>query len=161
MKIIEKYSDWYNEAFYTDETIIRGITASCFDLFHSGHILMLKEAKMICDDLIVALQTDPSIDRSYKRRPIQSIYERYTQVLGCRYVDEILIYDTEEDLLNILNTVNFHVRILGEEYKESSFTGCDMDHAFFFNRRRHSWSSTNLKTRVYNDVNDHPIGGVE
>lgn len=146
--IIEKYEDWYNKDFYTEGRLIRGITASCFDLFHAGHVIMLKEAKNVCDYLIVALQTDPSIDRPSKNPPIQSIYERFIQVDACRYVDEVLIYDNEEDLINLLHTVDFDVRILGEEYKGTKFTGYDMNTYFYFNKRNHGWSSTELKQRV-------------
>ena len=94
--------------------MIIGITASCFDMFHAGHVLMLKEAKTVCDYLIVALQTDPTIDRPEKNKPVQSIYERFVQVSGCKYVDEVLVYDTEEDLLNVLTSREIHVRILGD-----------------------------------------------
>jgi glycerol-3-phosphate cytidylyltransferase len=128
--------------------MIIGITASCFDMFHAGHVLMLKEAKTVCDYLIVALQTDPTIDRPEKNKPVQSIYERFVQVSGCKYVDEVLVYDTEEDLLNVLTSREIHVRILGEEYKEKTFTGQNLPHTFYFNKRKHKFSTTELRERV-------------
>ena len=90
-----------------------GFTCSCFDLFHAGHIMMLKEAKSICDYLIVGLQTDPTIDRNEKNKPIQSVYERYVQLQACRYVDEILVYETEQDLLNLLDSLDSLVSMEG------------------------------------------------
>ena len=100
-----------------------GITASCFDLFHAGHILMLQEAKEQCDRLVVALQTDPTIDRPEKNKPVQSLVERYIQLEGCKYVDTIIPYTTEEDLLNILQCYDWDVRIIGDEYYGKPFTG--------------------------------------
>jgi glycerol-3-phosphate cytidylyltransferase len=126
-----------------------GITASCFDLFHAGHVLMLKEAKTVCDYLIVALQTDPTIDRPEKMRPI---YERFIQVSACKYVDEIVVYETEKDLLNVLKSLKIDVRILGEEYEEKDFTGRHLDMEFYFNKRRHDYSSTELKKRIANQL---------
>ena len=103
--------------------IKKGITFGAFDLFHAGHVLMLEEAKTVCDYLIVCIQTDPSIDRKSKNTPVQSIIERQIQVAACKYVDEVLIYDTESDLLEILDTVEWDVRILGDEYQDKDFTG--------------------------------------
>ena len=96
-----------------------GFTCSTFDLFHAGHIIMLKEAKTQCDYLIVGLQTDPTIDRpTEKNKPVQSIFERYVQLQACKYVDEIVVYATEKDLLDILLSYPINVRILGEEYEK-------------------------------------------
>ena len=101
-----------------------GFTCSTFDLFHAGHIMMLKEAKTQCDHLIVGLQTDPTIDRpGIKNKPVQSVFERYEQLKACKYVDEILVYETEEDLVNILLSYPINVRILGQEYENEDFTG--------------------------------------
>ena len=101
-----------------------GFTCSTFDLFHAGHIIMLKEAKTQCDYLIVGLQTDPTIDRpTEKNKPVQSIFERYVQLQACKYVDEIVVYATEKDLLDILLSYPINVRILGEEYESKTFTG--------------------------------------
>ena len=130
-----------------------GFTCSTFDLFHAGHIMMLKEAKTQCDHLIVGLQTDPTIDRpDTKNKPIQSVFERYEQLKACKYVDEILVYETEQDLVNILLSYTINVRILGQEYMEKDFTGrweCEMrDIELYFNKREHNFSTTELRQRV-------------
>ena len=126
-----------------------GFTCSCFDLFHAGHVLMLKEAKAQCDYLIVGLQTDPTIDRPEKMKPIQSVYERFVQVTACKYVDEVLIYETEKDLLNLIKSNQIDVRIVGEEYTDKDFTGRHLDIELYFNKRTHDYSSTELKKRIY------------
>ena len=100
----------------------RGITFGAFDLFHAGHVLMLKEAKSVCEHLIVCVQTDPSLDRATKNTPVQSIVERQIQVSACKYVDEVIIYDTEADVLEILETMDWDIRIIGDEYKDKEFT---------------------------------------
>jgi glycerol-3-phosphate cytidylyltransferase len=123
-----------------------GFTASCFDLLHAGHIAMLAEAKTQCDYLIVGLQTDPSID-GRKPKPIQSVYERWLQLSAVKYVDQIIPYDDENDLLNLLKTTRIDVRIIGEDYLDREFTGKGF-HAVYYNRRRHYWSSTELKGRI-------------
>lgn len=133
-----------------------GITASTFDLLHAGHILMLREAKEQCDYLIVALQTDPTIDRpNTKNKPVQSIVERYTQLAGVKYVDEIIPYSKEEDLEDILSSYPIDVRILGVEYKDKDFTGRDICKKrgieLYFNSRDHRFSTTELRKRVCND----------
>ena len=127
----------------------KGITFGAFDLFHAGHVLMLEEAKTVCDYLIVCIQSDPSLDREEKNKPVQSIIEREIQVSGCRYVDEVIIYDTEVDLLNIIDEVDWDVRILGEEYKDKNFTGRDQTlERCHFNKRPHTFSSSELRNRV-------------
>ena len=127
----------------------RGITFGAFDLLHAGHILMLEEGKSVCDYLIVCIQSDPSLDRQEKNSPVQSIVEREIQVSACKYVDEVMIYDTESDLLDILEETQWDVRILGEEYKDKYFTGRDetLDRCFF-NKRPHDFSSSALRERV-------------
>ena len=130
----------------------KGITFGAFDLFHAGHILMLEEAKTVCDHLIVAIQTDPSFDRETKNSPVQSIEEREIQVSACRYVDEVIIYDTEADLLEMLDTLHWDVRILGDEYKNKEFTGREKYlEKCYFNKRPHSFSSSELRERVANE----------
>jgi len=126
-----------------------GITFGAFDLFHAGHILMLQEAKTICDHLIVCIQTDPSVDRDEKNTPVQSIVERQIQVTACRYVDEVIVYDTEADVMEILKSVDWNVRILGDEYRDEPFTGREetLDKCYF-NRRPHNFSSSELRLRV-------------
>ena len=131
-----------------------GFNCSSCDLFHAGHVTMMKMEKQLCDYFIVALQVDPTIDRpGVKNKPVQSVYERYVQLQGCKYVDEILVYETEADLLNLLQTQNIDVRFLSEEYKDRDFTGkqycIDNGIELFFHLRRHQYSSTELRNRVY------------
>lgn len=127
----------------------RGITFGAFDLFHAGHIVMLQEARTVCDYLIVCIQTDPSLDRATKNSPVQSIVERQIQVAACKYVDEIVVYDTEADVLEILRSMEWDVRILGDEYRDKDFTGREetLDRCYF-NTRPHSFSSSELRLRV-------------
>lgn len=130
-----------------------GITFSTFDLLHAGHIAMLSEAKKHCDYLIAALQTDPTIDRpNTKNKPVQSIVERQIQLQAVRYVDEIVVYQTEKDLEDILLTLPINVRILGVEYQDKDFTGREIclkrGIELVFNGRDHSFSSSNLRKRV-------------
>jgi len=126
-----------------------GFTCSCFDLFHAGHIMMLKEAKSNCDYLIVGLQTDPTIDRPEKNKPVQSVVERFIQLEACKYVDEVVVYATEKDLLDILYSYPINIRIVGEEYKDKDFTGKNLEHIeLFYNSRKHSFSTTELRGRV-------------
>jgi glycerol-3-phosphate cytidylyltransferase len=125
-----------------------GFTASCFDLFHAGHVLMLKEAKTQCDYLIVGLQTDPTIDRPEKNKPVQTVTERFIQVQGCKYVDEIVPYATEKDLLDILTSYPIDVRIIGEEYSNKPFTGKELNIPLYYNKRRHGFSTTELRKRI-------------
>lgn len=130
-----------------------GITFSTFDLLHAGHIAMLSEAKKHCDYLIAALQTDPTIDRpTTKNKPVQSIVERQIQLQAVRYVDEIVVYQTEKDLEDILLTLPINVRILGVEYQDKEFTGKEIciqrGIDLVFNGRDHSFSSSNLRKRV-------------
>jgi glycerol-3-phosphate cytidylyltransferase len=130
-----------------------GITFSTFDLLHAGHIAMLAEAKNHCDYLIAGLQTDPTIDRpDSKNPPVQSIVERQIQLAATRYVDETVVYQTEKDLEDILLTLPIDVRILGIEYEQKEFTGRDICYdrgiELIFNKRDHSFSSSNLRKRV-------------
>lgn len=129
-----------------------GFTCSAFDMLHSGHIQMLRDAREQCDYLICGLQTDPSADRPEKNRPIQTIVERYTQLKAVQYVDEIIPYATEEDLKDILSMYHIDVRILGDEYREKDFTGKEIckrrDIALYFNKRDHRFSSSELRRRV-------------
>ena len=131
-----------------------GFNCSTFDLFHAGHVTMLKMEKQLCDYLIVALQTDPTLDRPDKKNhPVQSIYERYVQVQGCKYVDEILVYSTEQDLLNLIQTTKMHIRFLGDEYKSIDFTGkqwcLDNGIELHYHLREHPFSSSGLRFRTY------------
>ena len=130
-----------------------GITFSTFDLLHAGHVAMLAEARNHCDYLIAGLQTDPTIDRpDTKNPPVQSIVERQIQLAACRYVDEVVVYQTERDLVDLLLILPVDVRILGVEYQDQEFTGkkegesTGIEHVF--NSRDHSFSSSSLRKRV-------------
>jgi glycerol-3-phosphate cytidylyltransferase len=125
-----------------------GFTCSTFDLFHAGHIMMLREAKEQCNYLIVGLQTDPTIDRQQKNKPVQSVFERFVQLDACKYVDQVVVYATEKELRDILLSYPIDVRILGEEYRDKEFTGFDIPTEFYFNKRRHSFSTSELRQRV-------------
>jgi glycerol-3-phosphate cytidylyltransferase len=130
-----------------------GITFSTFDLLHAGHIAMLSEAKNHCDYLIAGLQTDPTIDRpDTKNKPVQSVVERQIQLSACRYVDEIVVYQTEQDLIDLILILPVDVRILGVEYQSKDFTGraegSQKGISHIFNSRDHSFSSSGLRKRV-------------
>jgi glycerol-3-phosphate cytidylyltransferase len=130
-----------------------GIVFSAFDMFHAGHIAMLSEAKNHCDYLICGLQTDPTIDRpDTKNHPVQSVVERQIQLAACRYVDEVVVYQTEQDLIDLLLILPVDVRILGVEYCDKDFTGRDEGSRrgieLVFNGRDHSFSSSSLRRRV-------------
>jgi len=125
-----------------------GFTCSTFDLFHAGHVMMLQEARTQCDYLIVGLQTDPTIDRPEKNKPVQTLLERFIQVKACKYVDEIVPYSTEKELMDILTSFPIDVRIIGEEYRDKQFTGYNLPLAVYFNSRQHSFSTTELRQRV-------------
>lgn len=130
-----------------------GVTFGAFDLFHAGHVLMMQEAKTVCDHLVVCIQKDPSEDRPEKNKPVQNIIERQIQVKGCRYVDEVLVYETEQDLLDILAGIQWDVRIIGEEYYNAPYTGRDeyKDNSkkeIYYNSRQHGFSSSELRDRT-------------
>jgi glycerol-3-phosphate cytidylyltransferase len=129
-----------------------GFVASAFDLLHAGHVQMLREAKEQCDYLICGLQTDPTLDRPEKNKPVQTVVERYTQLKGVKYVDEIIPYATEADLEDILSMYHIDVRILGVEYKDKDFTGKGIclrrGVELYFNKRDHRFSSSDLRRRV-------------
>lgn len=129
-----------------------GFTCSTFDLLHAGHIIMLEEAKQQCDWLICGLQTDPTIDRATKNKPIQSIVERYIQLKAVKFVNDIVVYSTESDLIDLLQTLPIDIRILGEEYKDKMFTGkleCEKNNIeIYYNKRPHRFSSTELRKRI-------------
>jgi len=129
-----------------------GIVASSFVLLHAGHVMMLREAKSKCDHLIAALQTDPTIDRPEKNKPVQTIVERYIQLSAVKYVDEIIVYATEQDLEDILEMYPIDIRVLGEEYRDKDFTGREICKRrgiqLYFNKRDHRFSSSGLRKRV-------------
>ena len=126
-----------------------GFTCGSFDLLHTGHTLMLKECKNYCDYLIVGLQRDPSIDRPEKNKPIQEYEEREIMLSAIKYVDEIVHYDTEDDLIELLKKLDIDVRIIGDDWKGKLYTGHDLNIPVVFNTRDHDYSTTNLRSRVY------------
>jgi len=132
-----------------------GFTASSFDLLHAGHIAMLREAKSVCDYLICGLQIDPSVDRIEKNKPVQTIVERYSQLAAVSYVDEIVPYHTEADLIDILQMYPINIRIIGEEYRFKDFTGKEecrqLGIDIYYNKRNHRFSSSGLRERVSNE----------
>jgi len=134
---------------------IIGITCSTFDLLHAGHITMLEECKKYCDYLICALQVDPSVDRSEKNKPAQSLVERYIQLDAVKYVDKIIPYNTEEELKTIFSSLDLDVRIIGEEYKDKNFTAKDIcmkrNISFVYNKRDHDFSTSSLRKRIYEE----------
>lgn len=142
-----------------------GFTCSTFDLLHAGHIAMLREAKDQCDYLICGLQVDPSIDRKEKNRPVQSLVERWFQLQGVKYVDEIIPYQTENDLEDMLQMLNINIKIMGNEYKDKDFTGKDICRKrgidLYFNSRDHRFSTSDLRSRVYGIELIKDVGGLE
>jgi glycerol-3-phosphate cytidylyltransferase len=132
--------------------LVVGFTCSTFDLLHAGHVAMLAECKQHCDYLIVGLQVDPSKDRPEKNKPVQSVYERYTQLRGCAYVDQIIPYETEADLQNLLAIEDIHVRFVGQEYIGTALTGEDIcerrEIRIHYNNRMHNYSSSELRRRL-------------
>lgn len=125
-----------------------GFTCSTFDLFHAGHIVMLQEAKTMCDYLVVGLLSDPTIDRPDKKNPpVQSMFERYIQISSCRYVDEVIPFQTEQEIVDIILTIQPDIRFVGEEYKGTSHTGVGLC-PVHYNKRKHSFSSQDLRKRV-------------
>ncbi len=134
-----------------------GFTCSSFDLLHAGHYLMLKDAKAQCDHLIVGLQTDPTLDLAYrmktdnkqKNTPIQGYEERKIQIEGCRYVDEIVEYSTEDTLYELIKKINPDIRILGSDWEGKDFTGHDLNIPIHWHNRDHDYSTSNLRKRVY------------
>ena len=138
---------------------IIGITFGSFDLFHTGHMLMIEEARTQCDYLIVGLQTDPTLDRpDTKNKPIQSIFERFMQLRTNKFIDEIIVYETEQDLYNLLLSIKYDKRFIGADWKGKEFTGHDVPgHEIVYNSRNHGFSTSNLRARVFKAENDKLI----
>ena len=129
--------------------IKKGFTCSCFDLLHAGHAKMLQDARNQCDYLIVGLQTDPTVDRpDTKNKPIQTLEERYIMLSAVRFIDEIMIYKTEDDLYSYLKKNKPDIRILGSDYKGEDFTGKDLNLDIYYHKRDHNWSSTEIRQRI-------------
>jgi glycerol-3-phosphate cytidylyltransferase len=133
--------------------MIVGFTCGAFDLLHAGHVVMLKEASENCEYLIVGLQTDPSIDRQQKNQPVQSVYERYIQLRAVKYIDEIIPYDTEQSLRDLLEATKINIRFVGEDYKNKGFTGADLVKDVYFTSRQHSFSSSTLRNKINESSN--------
>lgn len=125
-----------------------GFTCGAFDLTHYGHVLMFEECKQACDYLIVGVQSDPSIDRPNKNKPVQSLEERVGMVKAIRWVDKVVTYDTESDLVELLKKLKPDIRILGADWKGKQFTGYDLDMEFYFNSRDHGFSSSDMRKRI-------------
>ena len=140
----------------------KGVTFSSFDLIHPGHIIMLEDCKRVCDYLIVGVQSDPTIDRKeaknhyseiagkIKNKPIQTLEERLIMIKAIKFVDEVFVYDTEEDLYNWLKNNKWDIRILGSDWKDKKFTGHDIDGELYFHKRDHDWSTTAFRNRLKN-----------
>jgi glycerol-3-phosphate cytidylyltransferase len=135
-----------------DKPNIKGFTCGSFDLFHAGHVAMLAECKMHCDYLIVGIQTDPTIDRKNKNKPIQSLIERQIQVQGCRYVDKTIVYETEKDLELLLSLLDINIRFLGADWEYEGITGQDICEnrkiQLYYNSRNHGLSTSELRKRL-------------
>jgi glycerol-3-phosphate cytidylyltransferase len=138
-----------------------GITFSTFDLLHAGHIAMLAEAKSVCDYLICGLHVDPQVERPNKNKPIQSVVERYIQLSSVQYVNEVIPYNLEKDLHDILLTYPIDVRIIGADYKNTEFSGKDIcltkGIEIYYNKRPHNFSSTELRKRIQQAENEKQI----
>ncbi len=128
---------------------IVGFVASSFDLLHAGHCLYLQDAKSVCDHLIAALQTDPTIDRPYKNKPIQSVEERLIQLEAVKYVDQVEIYSTESELVQLLSKIKPDIRVLGSDAKGKPITGLEHCSQIYYHDRSHSFSSSELRQRVH------------
>ena len=129
--------------------MIKGFTCGAFDLLHAGHALMLEECKSYCDYLVVGLQRDPSIDRKNKNKPVQTYEERDIMIKAIRWVDEVVYYDTEKDLYDLLKNIDVDIRIVGADWKDKPFTGHDLPLKVVFNSRDHGYSTSSLRSRVH------------
>ena len=133
------------------DKLMKGFTCGAMDVFHAGHVLMMEDCKRHCDYLIVGLHTNPQLDRADKNKPIQSVVERYIQLKGSRFVDEIIPYETESDLVEILKGIDYDVRFVGDDWKDKAFTGHDLPghlNKVMYNSRKHDYSSSALRKRV-------------
>lgn len=132
----------------------KGFTCGSFDLLHAGHVIFLRDCKSMCDKLIVGIQADPSIERRNKNKPVQSLLERQIQLLSCKYVDDVLVYETERDLERLLGIINIHKRFIGDDWKKENITGgniCDKRKIkIVYIPRNHDWSSSSLRERIKN-----------
>jgi glycerol-3-phosphate cytidylyltransferase len=136
---------------------MNGITFGSFDLCHTGHVLMFKECRERCDFLYVGLQVDPSEERASKNKPVQDLFERYTQLKAVKWVDEVIPYRYEHEIVTILQALPIHIRFVGEDYIDKDFTGkqycIDNSIAILYNSRRHNFSTSELRRRLENSCN--------
>ena len=133
-----------------EDEVVVGFTCGSFDLMHAGHVLMFEECKKYCDKLIVGVQSDPSVDRpESKNAPIQSFAERILLVKSVRWIDDVVLYHTEEDLYKILKELKPDVRVIGDDWRDREYTGHDLPIAVIFNSRSHTYSTSELRERVY------------
>ena len=137
----------------SNKNSVIGFTCSCFDLMHAGHCLMLEDSKRQCDILVIGLQTDPTIDRSWKNKPIQSYKEREIVIKSNKWIDYIIKYQTEQDLINILDYLKPNVRIIGSDYLGKDFTGKEMDIKIYYHKRDYPYSSTIMRRRIWEEEN--------
>jgi len=143
----------HSDQWRKSQPLIHGIIAGSFDIIHPGYIEMFKDAKQICNMLTVALHSDPSFERGYKLKPIHTVEERVYILKSIKYIDNVVIYDTEADLINILSEKQYNVRFLGTDYKNNNYTGKDLPiRVEWLNRQHHNYSSTRLKTLIYESV---------
>jgi glycerol-3-phosphate cytidylyltransferase len=126
-----------------------GFTCGSFDLCHYGHILMFKECKEQCDHLIVGLQINPNKDRPEKNIPIQSLEERWGQLEAIKYIDDVIVYETEDDLIQLLTYIQADIRFVGADWKDGKYTGWELDIPVIFNSRDHSFSTSELRQRIF------------
>ena len=128
-----------------------GIICGSFDLIHPGYVRMFKESKSVCKKLIVALQDDPTIDRPEKCKPVQSLESRMEILQAIRYVDQIVLYNTEAELYELLRKTDYEVRILGSDYSSRDYTGSDLLKPVYYHERNHGYSTTALKEKIYEE----------
>jgi len=134
-----------------------GITCGSFDLIHAGYIRMFKDAKQsACGKLIVALQTDPTLDRPEKNKCIQPASNRIEILESIKYVDEVVLYDTEQSLYELLDSIDYDVRILGTDYKDRDYTGKDLDPEVYYHNRNHDISTSKIKRAIYDSIKERP-----
>tara|TARA_Y100000310_G_scaffold330114_1_gene401225 strand:- start:623 stop:1063 length:441 start_codon:yes stop_codon:yes gene_type:complete len=134
-----------------------GFIASCFDLLHAGHCLMIEDAKSKCDYLIAGLQIDPTVDRPYKNKPILSLEERRILLQSNKHIDQIVLYGTEDDLAEILRGMRPHIRILGEDWKGRHATGQEYSEEIYYHKRDHGWSTSGLREKIFSAENEDRI----
>ena len=143
-----------NVAIWRTSGKIKGFVASSFDLIHPGYILMLKDAKTVCEHLICAIQVDPSQERENKNKPVQTLQERIMVLEAIRYVDEVVVYNTEQDLIKLLTNINPEIRILGTDYEDKNFTGQNLNIDIYWHKREHNWSTSSLRKRIWQSENE-------